>query len=327
VSTKTNVGTARGARATPGHRRRTRRRYLVVAAFMSPWIVGFLALYVYPMLASLYYSFTKYDGGKAGPRWTGLSNYQFMFTKDDYFWLSLRNTMWMVLVSVPLTIALGVGCAYVLTKPRRGRAFYRTAFFLPTMVPAVAAAVAFLFLLNAGGPIDHILGFLHLPQPLWFLDAQWSKPGLVVIGLWGVGATMIIFLAALLDVPAHLYEAADIEGANGWQKFRHITLPMISPVIFFTAVIGVIYGFQYFTEAYVVGASIGGAAGSSSSSLGSPQGSTLFYTIWLYQQGFEAFHLGYASAMAWMLFAIVMACTLVLIKSSNRWVFYQGGFR
>jgi len=165
------------------------------------------------------------------------------------------------------------------------------------------------------------------PQPLWFLRAQWSKPGLVLIGLWGIGSTMIIFLAALLDVPTHLYEAADIEGASAWQKLRHITLPMISPVIFFTAVIGVIYGFQYFTEAYVVGASIGGAAGSSSSSLGAPAGSTLFYTIWLYQQGFEAFHLGYASAMAWMLFAIVMAFTLVLIKSSNRWVFYQGGFR
>jgi multiple sugar transport system permease protein len=246
---------------------------------------------------------------------------------DPYFWLSLRNTIWMVLVSVPLSIVVGVGSAYILTKPRRGRAFYRTAFFLPTMVPAVAAAVAFLFLLHAGGPIDRILGFFHLPQPLWFLSAQWSKPGLVVIGLWGIGSTMIIFLAALLDVPTHLYEAADIEGASAWQKLRHITLPMISPVIFFTAVIGVIYGFQYFTEAYVVGASIGGAAGSSSSSLGAPQGSTLFYTIWLYQQGFEAFHLGYASAMAWMLFAIVMAFTLILIKSSNRWVFYQGGFR
>jgi len=327
VSTKTDIVAARAAGAPPARRRRTRRRYLTVAAFMSPWIVGFLVLYVYPMLASLYYSFTKYDGSKAGPRWTGLSNYQFMFTKDALFWLSLRNTIWMVLVSVPLAILLGVGSAYVLTKPRRGRAFYRTAFFLPTMVPAVAAAVAFLFLLNAGGPIDRILGFFHLPQPLWFVVAQWSKPGLVVIGLWGVGSTMIIFLAALLNVPAHLYEAADIEGANAWQKFRRITLPMISPVIFFPAVLGVIYGFQYFTAAYVVGASVGSAAGSSSSALGSPQGSTLFYTIWLYQQGFESFHLGYASAMAWMLFVIVMACTLVLIKSSNRWVFYQGGFR
>ena len=139
---------------------------------------------------------------------------------------------------------------------------------------------------------------------------------------------MIIFLAALLNVPTHLYEAADIEGANAWQKFRHITLPMISPVIFFSAVIGVIYGFQYFTEAYVVANGAGGATGpGSGSALGYPLGSTLFYTIWLYQQGFESFHLGYASAMAWILFVIVMACTLVLIKSSNRWVFYQGGFR
>jgi multiple sugar transport system permease protein len=321
------MGTTARAHATPARRRRRRRKALTVLAFLSPWIVGFLALYVYPMVASLYYSFTKYDGGRLAPRWVGLSNYRFMFTKDPYFWLSLRNTFWIVVVSVPLSIALGVGSAHILTKPRRGRAFYRTAFFLPTMVPAVAAAVAFLFLLNASGPVDRFLGFFHLPSPLWFLDAQWSKPGLVVIGLWGVGSTMIIFLAALLNVPTHLYEAADIEGANSWQKFRYITLPMISPVIFFTAVIGVIYGFQYFTEAYVVGASVGGAAGGSSSALGSPQGSTLFYTIWLYQQGFEAFHLGYASAMAWMRFVIVMACTLVLIKSSNRWVFYQGGFR
>jgi multiple sugar transport system permease protein len=288
VSTKTDTIAARAAGRAPARRRRARRRYLTVAAFLSPWIVGFLLLYVYPMFKTLYYSFTKYDGGKAAPRWVGLFNYRFMFAHDPNFWLSLRNTIWIVAVSVPLAIALGVGSAYVLTKPRRGRAFYRTAFFLPTMVPAVAAAVAFLFLLNAGGPIDHILGFFHLPQPLWFLNAQWSKPGLVVIGLWGVGSTMIIFLAAL---------------------------------------IGVIYGFQYFTEAYVVGASVGGAAGGTSSALGSPQGSTLFYTIWLYQQGFEGFHLGYASAMAWMLFVIVLACTLILIKSSNRWVFYQGGFR
>jgi len=306
-------------------RRRTRRRYLTVALFMSPWIIGFLWLYVYPMLASLYFSFTKYDGLTGSPRWTGLSNYRFMFTQDPFFWQSLRNTLWIVAVGVPLTILLGVGTAYVLTKPRRGRSFYRLAFFVPTMVPAVAASIAFLFLLNPGGPIDTVLRFFHVPSPLWFQDPHWSKPGLVLLGLWGVGSTMIIFLAALLDVPAHLYEAADIEGANAWEKFRHITLPLISPVIFFTAVIGIIYGFQYFTEAYVVGASVGGAAGSSGSGLGAPQGSTLFYTIWLYQQGFESFHLGYASAMAWMLFAIVLACTLVLIKSSNRWVFYQGG--
>jgi multiple sugar transport system permease protein len=309
-------------------RRRARRRYLTVLLFMSPWIIGFLWLYVYPMFASLYFSFTKYDGLLGSPRWTGLTNYRFMFTHDPLFWQSLRNTIWIVIVGVPLTILLGVGTAYVLTKPRRGRSFYRLAFFVPTMVPAVAASIAFLFLLNPSGPIDTTLRFFHIPRPLWFQDPQWSKPGLVLLGLWGVGSTMIIFLAALLNVPTHLYEAADIEGANAWQKFRHITLPMISPVIFFSAVIGVIYGFQYFTEAYVVANGAGGGSGpGSGSALGYPLGSTLFYTIWLYQQGFESFHLGYASAMAWVLFVIVMACTLVLIKSSNRWVYYQGGFR
>jgi multiple sugar transport system permease protein len=309
-------------------RRRVRRKRWTIIALMSPWIIGFVTLYVYPMIASLYFSFTRYDGFTGSPRWAGLLNYRVMFTHDPLFWQSLRNTIWIVIVGGALSIGLGVGTAYVLTKPRRGRGLYRVSFFMPTMVPAVAAALAFVFLLNPGGPIDTILGFLHLPTPLWFQDPQWSKPGLVVLGLWGVGSTMIIFLAAMLDVPTHLYEAADIEGANGWDKFRHITLPMISPVIFFSAVIGVIYGFQYFTEAYVVAGGAGGASGpGTGSSLGYPQGSTLFYTIWLYQQGFEAFHFGYASAMAWVLFVIVMICTLVLIRSSRRWVFYQGGFR
>jgi multiple sugar transport system permease protein len=213
-----------------------------------------------------------------------------------------------------------------LTKPRRGRSFYRLTFFLPTMVPAVAAALGFLFLMNPDGPVNTVLGWFGIHGPLWFQDPAWSKPGLVLLGLWGIGSTMIIFLAALLDVPRHLYEAADIEGANSWQKFRHITLPMISPVIFFSAVIGVIYGLQYFTEAYVVSSGASGS-GVGATTLGYPLQSTLFYTIWLYQQGFEAFHFGYASAMAWMLFLVVMACTIVLIRSSKRWVFYQGGFR
>jgi multiple sugar transport system permease protein len=191
------------------------------------------------------------------------------------------------------------------------------------MVPAVAAALGFTFILNPAGPINAVLKFLHLPQPLWFQDPQWSKPGLVVLGLWGIGNTMIIFLAALLDVPRQLYEAADIEGATGWQRFRYITLPMISPVIFFAVVTGVIYGFQYFTEAYIAsGVAAGGGA-----SLGSPQRSLLFYPTWLYQQGFQSFHMGYASAMAWVLFLIVMICVVILFVTSKRWVHYQGGFR
>ena len=285
---------------------------------MSPWIIGFLVFYVYPMLASLYFSFTHYDL-LSTPQWVGLGNYRFMFLDDRLFWLSMRNTVWIILVSIPIQVAFAVGCAMVLTRPKRGVGVYRTIFFLPTMVPVVAAALGFLFMLNPAGPIDAALGFLHLPRPLWFQDPQYSKPGLVLLGLWGIGNTMIIFLAALLDVPKQLYEAADIEGANAWQRFRHVTLPMISPVIFFALVTGVIYGFQYFTEAFVAS---GGQA-----SLGNPQESLLFYPVYLYEQGFQNFHMGYASAQAWVLFVIILTCTLVLIRTSRRWVHYQGGFR
>jgi multiple sugar transport system permease protein len=307
-------------------RSRTRRNYLKVLVFLSPWVIGFGAFVVYPMFATLYYSFTHYDM-LSPPQWVGLSNYRFMFTDDPYFWMSLRNTVWIIVVGVPVQILFAISTAFVLTRPKRGIGVYRTIFFVPTMVPAVAAALSFVFLLNPGGPIDTILRFLHAPSPLWFQNPAYSKPALVMLSMWGIGTTMIIFLSALLNVPAQLYEAADIEGAGPWQKFRNVTLPLISPVVFFSAVIGVIYGFQYFTEAYVAAASVGGTTSTGGPSLGFPQGSTLFYGIWLYQQGFESFHYGYASAMAWMLFLMIMVCTLILIRSSSRWVFYQGGFR
>lgn len=315
------VAQGRAAEQIKLRRRRTVKRYLTVLAFMSPWVIGFLSFYVYPMLASLYFSFTKYDGVLQQPQWAGLLNYRHMLG-DQFFWKALKNTVWIVAIGTPLNILFALFLAWALTLPKRGRGLYRTIYFLPTMVPAVAASLSFLYLLSYTGPVDTILKFFHITPPNWFQDPSWSKPGLLLLGLWGVGEAMIIFLAALLDVPAQLYEAADIEGASAWQKFRRITLPMISPVLFFSAVISIIYGFQYFTEAYVVSLGAGGAG-----NLGYPNGSTLFYTIWLFQQGFEQFHLGYASAMAWVLFAIVMACTLVIIKTSKRWVFYQGGFR
>jgi multiple sugar transport system permease protein len=299
-------------------RRSVLRRYLVVAAFMSPWAVGFFAFYLYPMLASLYFSFTQYDL-VTQPKWTGLGNYRYMLTNDPSFWLAMKNTLWIVAISTPIQVAFAMATAMVLTRVKRGGTIFRTLFFAPTMVPAVAATLGFLFLLNPSGPLNRMLGFIHLPQPLWFQDPSYSKPGLVVLAMWGIGNTMIIFLAALLDVPRTLYEAAEAEGANSWQLFRYVTLPLISPVIFFSLVIGVIYGFQYFTEAYV-------AAGGSSS-LGDPQGSLLFYGIWLYEQGFSYFHMGYASALAWVLFLIIMIWTLILIRSSRRWVHYGGGLR
>ncbi len=281
--------------------------------------MGFFAFTLYPTIASFYYSLTHYSL-VGNPQYVGFANYRFMFTRDPVFWQSLKNTLWIVVVSTPLSVAFAIGCAVVLTRVKQGVGLYRTIFFVPTMVPVVAAALGFLFMLNPAGPIDRFLGFLHVPQPLWFQDPHWSKPGLVLLGLWGIGNTMIIFLASLLDVPRELYEAADIEGAGPIQRFRHVTLPLISPVIFFSVVIGVIYGFQYFTEGYV-------ASGGDPNNLGSPQGSLTFYPIWLYQQGFQYFHLGYAAAMAWFLFLIIMVCTLVLIRTSSRWVHYQGGFR
>ncbi len=294
------------------------RPALRVALFMSPWIVGFLGFILYPMVASLYYSFTKFDLLTA-PRWVGLFNYRFMFAHDPNFWLAVRNTVWIIVVGIPIQIAFALGTAMVLTRVRAGAGVYRTIFFVPTMVPTVAAALGFVFLLNPAGPINAILHLLHVPQPLWFQDPRFSKPGLVLLGTWGVGDTMIIFLAALLDVPAQLYEVADLEGAGPLQKFRYVTLPTISPVIFFALVIGIIDGFQYFAQAYV--------ASGGELNLGTPQGSLLFYSVWLYQQGFQYTHMGYASALAWVLFLIVMACTLVVIRTSRHWVHYQGGFR
>lgn len=289
---------------------------------MSPWLIGFTVFILYPMLASLYYSFTHYDL-LSTPRWIGLANYQFMFTKDQYFWLSLRNTAWIIVVGVPLQIIFAVITATLLTWPRKGIKAYRTIYFLPSMAPAVAASLAFVYVFNpVFGPINQflmLLGMKHPPQ--WFFSPSTSKWALVILGLWGVGEAMIIFLAGLLDVPRQLYEAADIEGANVIQKFRHVTLPMITPVIFFTLVVGIIAGFQYFTQAYVASTT----TANDPNALGAPQGSLLFYSIYLYQKGFQYFQMGYASALAWVLFLVTMLCTLLLIRTSRRWVHYAGG--
>jgi multiple sugar transport system permease protein len=317
-------------RVDPAERRRMRRRIkrrrlATVLLFMAPWIVGFFAFILYPMLSSLYFSFTKYDLLKT-PQWAGLFNYRFMFTKDPQFWQAMKNTLWIIAVGIPTRIVFAIFTAALLTKRSRSIGVYRTVFFLPSMAPAVAATLGFVYLLNpATGPVNQLLGLLHLPKPLWFFDPTWSKPGLVLLGLWGVGDAMIIFLAGLLNVPVQLYEAADVEGAARWQKFRYITLPMISPVIFFSLVIGVIDGFQYFTQAYVAAGAISGPG--QINFVGSPQGSTMFYSVYLFSQGFQEFHMGYASAMAWVLFAVTMACTIVIIRFSRRWVHYQGGFR
>jgi multiple sugar transport system permease protein len=299
-----------------------------VLAFMAPWLLGFSLFFAYPMAASLWFSFTHYDL-LGRPRFLGLANYRYMLTQDQNFWLAVRNTVWVILVAVPARVVFAIGVALLLTKARRAAGVWRTVYYLPALAPPVAATLGFVFLLNPGsGPVDRILHLLHLPEPLWFADPRFAKPALVLLALWGVGDIMIIFLASLLDVPAQLYEAADIEGASAWQKIRRVTLPMISPVILFALITGVIDGLQYFTQGYVAAVAASGSYQVGQSvSLGYPQGSTLFYSVWLYQNGFEYFRMGYASALAWVLFLVTLGFTLLLLRTSRRWVHYQGGAR
>jgi multiple sugar transport system permease protein len=282
---------------------------------MSPWLFGIIFFTAYPMVSSFYQSFTKFNLIES-PKWIGLENFHRMFFEDSDFWKALKNTIWISAISIPLRIMFAMFTAWVLTKPKRGSSFYRTIFFLPSMVPAVAATMAFTYIFNpAYGPINRMLEAIGIKEPpFWFLDPKWSKWGLILLGLWGIGDTMIIFLAGLLDVPTSLYEAASLEGATGWQSFRYITLPLMTPVIFFSTVTGVIGSFQYFTQAYVA-----------SGQVNDYSHSMYFYATHIYFSAFRAYEMGYASALAWVLLVITLLCTLVILKTQKRWVHYPNG--
>ena len=282
---------------------------------MSPWLFGIIFFTAYPMIASFYQSFTKFNLIET-PKWIGLENFHRMFFEDSDFWQALKNTVWISVISIPLRIAFAMFTAWVLTKPKRGSSFYRTIFFLPSMVPAVAATMAFTYIFNpAYGPINRMLEAIGIKEPpFWFLDPKWSKWGLILLGLWGIGDTMIIFLAGLLDVPTSLYEAASLEGASSWQSFRYITLPLMTPVIFFSTVTGVIGSFQYFTQAFVA-----------SGQVNDYSHSMYFYATHIYFSAFRAYEMGYASALAWVLLVITLICTLIIMKTQKRWVHYPNG--
>jgi multiple sugar transport system permease protein len=325
-----------GPRALAGpvrDRRRARRKAAwrrrgLVLGLMSPWIVGFTVFFGYPLVSSAYLSLTHYDL-LSSPRWVGLANYRFLFEQDQQVWPAVRNTLWLMAFAVPLQVLFAFGVALMLTRARRGVGFFRTVFYLPALAPPVAATLGFVYLLNpATGPVNVILGHLGIEGPLWFNSPSWSKPSLALLGMWGVGNLMIIFLAALIDVPRHLYESALIDGAGPFQRLRWVTLPTISPVILFAVVIGVIESLQYFTQAYVAASiATGQAASESAVNLGYPENSTLFYPVLLYTQGFRYFNMGYASAMAMLLLAVALAITLLILRSSRLWVFYQGAAR
>lgn len=292
---------------------RARRDFWTGIAFISPWLVGFFALTLYPILASLYYSFCEYRV-LTPPRWVGLRNYVELFTDHDYFLPSLANTAFMF-IELPIALAISVGIALLLNRRIPGIALFRTLYYLPSVVPTVAASILWLWLLNPEyGLVNQSLRWLHIPTTEWLQSSLWSKPAFIVLDLWMIGGGIVIYLAALQGVPEHLYEAAELDGASPWRRTWHITLPSISPVIFFNLILGVIGTFQYFTQAFLMtGVPPGG-----------PANSTLFYALYLFQNAFTYFRMGYASAMAWVLFLLTLAATLLIFRSSARWVYYEG---
>ncbi len=282
--------------------------------FASPYLAGFMIFILYPLVMSIYYSFCQYNV-ISPPVPIGFENFRHMFFEDEVFWKSVYNTLYFTAFSVPLSLGLAIGLAMLLNQKIRAMSVYRTVFFLPTIVPIVASAVLWLWVLNPeSGLVNGMLRqFLGIDGPGWIANEQWSKPSLVLMSLWAVGGSMVIFLAGLADVPTVLYEVADIDGAGPWIKFRHVTLPMLTPTILFNLVMGLIGAFQYFTQVYVM---TGGKGG--------PADSTMFYALYLYRNSFVYLKMGYGSAMAWMLFLLILSATLGVLVSSKRWVHYHG---
>ncbi|MEV0614261.1 sugar ABC transporter permease [Nonomuraea sp. NPDC050404] len=289
-----------------------RRNTMWGLVFTAPAIIGLLWFTAYPVLASLYYSFTSYTLVNP-PEWIGLANYTDLLT-DQVWWSSLWNTLYIVVWSVPLGIAVALGLALLLNMGVGGRSIYRTVFYLPTIVPAVASAVLWMYIFDPQyGLLNDALAKVGLTGPGWLSDPDWAKPALIVMSAWGVGNLMVIMLAGLQDVPATLQEQAASDGAGWLSRFRHVTLPYVSPHMLFALVTGLIGGFQFFTPVYVM---TGGT--------GNPAGSTLVSGLYLYQNAFQYFKVGYASAIAWVLFAIVAAITVATFRLVGRRVYYGG---
>jgi multiple sugar transport system permease protein len=296
-----------------------RRESLWAYTFIAPWILGFIIFTVGPMLASLLFSFTEYDV-VSSPRWIGLKNYASLI-KDELFWHSLGVTFKFAVIALPLGLVFSYMIAMLLNQKIRGINVWRTVYFLPSVIAGVAVALLWSRIFDArSGILNPFLAQLGIQGPGWFSDPDWAVPALVIMSLWGVGGNIIIYLAGLQGVPTDLYDAAKVDGATAWQRFRYVTLPMTTPVIFYNLVLGLIGTFQYFTEVYVISSGNSGISGG----LGGPARSTLFYNIYLYQNAFKYFHMGYASSMAWVLFLIVLAFTLLIFRSSEIWVYYEG---
>lgn len=302
--------------AAPDRRRRSRPCEGAAWVFLSPWLIGAALLTVGPMIASLVLSFTDYDLFSA-PQFIGTANYERMLFEDPRFWKSVGVTLNYVLVAVPLKLAVALGVALLLDRPRRAKGFYRSAFYAPSLLGAsVAVAIVWRTLFSTDGVVDSTLSAVGLDLGGWISNPSLALYVLVTLAVWQFGAPMVIFLAGLKQIPSELYDAAAVDGAGRWRTFWSVTWPLLSSVVFFNLVLEMIGAFQAFTSAYVVSGGRGG-----------PIDSTLFFTLYLYDRAFTAFDMGYASAMAWFLLVVIAIVTAILFRSSRSWVHYTGDER
>ena len=290
-----------------------RREALDGYIFILPWLIGFVVFIAGPMVASFLISFMRWEI-VTPPAWVGVEQYHKLFN-DSRFYLSLYNTAYYVFIGVPLHLLLALLAAMAMNLNLRGIRFYRTIYFIPSITPVVASSLLWLWIFNPEfGLANAALTALGLPRLFWLQDPALAKAAFIIMSFWSIGGQMVILLAGLKGIPRTLYEAAEIDGAGRWASFRHITLPMLSPAIFFNLILAIIGAFQVFTQSYIITG-------------GGPENATLFYVLYLYRMAFENFQMGYASAMAWVLFLIILLFTFVQFRLSDRWVFYEGSVR
>ena len=277
---------------------------------VSPWLIGFICFSALPMFASLIISFTEWDM-LSKPEWVGFENYKTLFFEDPLALHSLNITILFTIVSIPLNIVFGLALAMLLNTSIRGLAIFRTIFYLPAILSGVAVALMWRWIFSTEfGLLNALLDIIGIEGPAWLTDRIWVLPSFVIMRLWSVGGGMIIYLAGLQSIPTNLYEAAKIDGANWWHQTRFITLPMLSPTIFFQLIVGFIFSMQIFTEAFIM-------------TNGGPADASLFYLLYLYRTAFQYFDMGYASALAWVLFVVILVLTIILFKTGKSWVYYE----
>jgi multiple sugar transport system permease protein len=286
-----------------------RREALWFYLFASPWIIGFVVFLLGPMIASVYISMTDWDSFTP-PHWVGLDNYVQLLTDDPVFWKALTNTFYYAAISVPLGLVIGLWLANLLNKGIRFRKLFRTLIYLPTLVPLVATAMIFKMVLAPSGPLNDVLGVFGIPGPSWLLEAAWVKPALILLSVWGAGGATVLLLAAMKGIPRELYEAAEVDGAGPVRQFWSITVPQLTPIIFFNLIMGLIGAFQVFSQVYIL-------------TKGGPDNASQTMVPLLFDQAFSFYHMGYASAISWLLFAVILLFTLIAFRTARRWVFYE----